>query len=743
MEDVTSSVSGLAFVDQDLDLGDLGGVVQWNAPSDTRRVEAYRVYLTDGASTRSLIGTEIPLGLNETFLPAETDNVWSLVEVYTRSKLVEQTTPIGLAISDTSASVSGIDFVDDDLDLTNLGGSLTWLKPTNAAQVESYVAYLAEACQDSVVAEVTGSLSLSVAATETQVLAAVQASLATMLGVSQSEIIIASITAVSARRLSTTWDVTYKISVPVAQASQLVALTAAINVDATSFVATLREELLHQGVDSAAVTSLQLLSFSTASVRIVVNDLANSTDDSDSGDSNTSDTRRLASSPTSVPLWICHAEVLGNATVNETSMDILVDTPLRNFTHILIYTSSTLAEQTTPEAHLILDAFASVSGVSFQDLDLDLGELGGTVLWLEPQTSQRLLAYDVYLAASETGQFWCPAKLGRFGSKPPMAGYGKTESPTVVLVTGGTGLVGKAINKVVNEDDAAKGETWVFLSSKDGDLVDRSATEAIFKKHQPTHVIHLAARVGGLFHNMAKKVEFFRENMLINDNIMECCRIYGVKKLVSCLSTCIFPDKTTYPIDETMLHNGPPHDSNLGYSIAKRLVDSMNHCYKEQYGCQFTSLIPTNVYGPHDNFNVQDGHVIPGLIHKCYLAKQKGEDMVLWGSGTPMRQFIFSEDLARLIVWVLRDYQEIEPIILSVGEEDEVSISDVAQMICEAMDFKGKLVKDTTKADGQFKKTASNKKLRSYKPDFKFTPIRQGIQTAVDWFVENYSAARK
>jgi len=324
-----------------------------------------------------------------------------------------------------------------------------------------------------------------------------------------------------------------------------------------------------------------------------------------------------------------------------------------------------------------------------------------------------------------------------------MAGYGKTESPTVVLVTGGTGLVGKAINKVVNEDDAAKGETWVFLSSKDGDLVDRSATEAIFKKHQPTHVIHLAARVGGLFHNMAKKVEFFRENMLINDNIMECCRIYGVKKLVSCLSTCIFPDKTTYPIDETMLHNGPPHDSNLGYSIAKRLVDSMNHCYKEQYGCQFTSLIPTNVYGPHDNFNVQDGHVIPGLIHKCYLAKQKGEDMVLWGSGTPMRQFIFSEDLARLIVWVLRDYQEIEPIILSVGEEDEVSISDVAQMICEAMDFKGKLVKDTTKADGQFKKTASNKKLRSYKPDFKFTPIRQGIQTAVDWFVENYSVARK
>jgi len=325
-----------------------------------------------------------------------------------------------------------------------------------------------------------------------------------------------------------------------------------------------------------------------------------------------------------------------------------------------------------------------------------------------------------------------------------MAGYAKTDATgTVVLVTGGSGLVGKAIHKVVNEDDASKSETWIFLSSKDGDLVDRSATEAIFQKHKPTHVIHLAARVGGLFHNMAKKVEFFRENMLMNDNIMECCRIYGVKKLVSCLSTCIFPDKTTYPIDETMLHNGPPHTSNLGYSIAKRMVDSMNHCYHEQYGCQFTSLIPTNVYGPHDNFNVDDGHVIPGLIHKCYMAKQKGQDMTLWGTGTPMRQFIFSEDLARLIVWVLRDYKEIEPIILSVGEEDEVSIADVAKMICDAMDFKGNLVKDTSKSDGQFKKTASNKKLRGYKPDFKFTPIKEGIKTSVDWFVENYSVARK
>lgn len=311
------------------------------------------------------------------------------------------------------------------------------------------------------------------------------------------------------------------------------------------------------------------------------------------------------------------------------------------------------------------------------------------------------------------------------------------------MVTGGSGLVGKAIQKVVAEDANAQGETWVFLSSKDGNLVDRKDTEAVFEKHKPTHVIHLAARVGGLFHNMAKKVEFYRENIIMNDNIMECCRIHGIKKLVSCLSTCIFPDKTPYPIDETMVHNGPPHNSNLGYSIAKRMIDCMNVCYKEEYGCNFTAVIPTNVYGPHDNYSIEDGHVIPGLIHKCYIAKQQGTDLVMWGTGSPLRQFIYSEDLARLFVWVLREYNEISPIILSVGEEDEVSIKEVYDMVAEAMDFKGKIISDTTKADGQHKKTASNQKLRTYHPDYKFKPIKEGIKESVDWFVANYEMARK
>jgi GDP-L-fucose synthase len=320
-----------------------------------------------------------------------------------------------------------------------------------------------------------------------------------------------------------------------------------------------------------------------------------------------------------------------------------------------------------------------------------------------------------------------------------MAADGKV----VCMVTGGSGLYGMAIRAHVNSSAEEKDATWVFLSSKDGDLRDRKATEAIFERVRPTHVIHLAAMVGGLFANMSKKVEFYRENMLMNDNVMECCRIYKVQKLVSCLSTCIFPDKTTYPIDETMIHDGAPHLSNEGYAYAKRMIDVMNRCYKDEYGCNFTSVIPTNIYGPHDNYSIQGGHVVPGLIHKCYLAKKNGTPFEVWGSGSPLRQFIYSGDLAALTVWVLRSYDSTDPIILSVPEEKEVTIKDVALMIRDAMKFEGEVKFDTTKADGQYKKTASNEKLAGLRPDFQFTPMREGLQKACDWFVENYDTCRK
>ncbi|KAK7071844.1 GDP-L-fucose synthase [Halocaridina rubra] len=169
----------------------------------------------------------------------------------------------------------------------------------------------------------------------------------------------------------------------------------------------------------------------------------------------------------------------------------------------------------------------------------------------------------------------------------------------------------------------------------------------------------------------------------------------------------------------------------------------MNRAYNQQYGCNFTAVIPTNVYGPHDNFNLEDGHVLPGLIHKVYTAKKNETPFTVWGTGKPLRQFIYSIDLAKLMIWVLRDYKEISPIILSVDEKDEVSIKEAAEMVVEAFNFKGEVIYDSTKSDGQFKKTASNAKLRKYLPNFNFTPIRQGIKETVDWFQDNYDTARK
>ncbi|XP_076336151.1 GDP-L-fucose synthase-like protein isoform X2 [Tachypleus tridentatus] len=310
----------------------------------------------------------------------------------------------------------------------------------------------------------------------------------------------------------------------------------------------------------------------------------------------------------------------------------------------------------------------------------------------------------------------------------------------VILVTGGTGLCGMGLQKVV-EEEKMPDEKWVFLSSKDANLLDREETLAIFAKHKPTHVIHLAAMVGGLFCNIRHNLDFLRNNILMNDNVLHTSYESGVKKVVSCLSTCIFPDKTTYPIDETMIHNGPPHSSNFGYSYAKRLIDVQNHAYNSQHGCKFTCVIPTNIFGPHDNFNLENGHVLPGLIHKTYIAKKNGTPLEIWGSGKPLRQFIYSLDLAKLIIWVLREYDEIEPIILSVDEKDEVSIKEAAEMVTEAFDFKGEF--DTSRSDGQMKKTANNSKLRKYLPNFKFTNMKQAVKETVDWFQANYETSRK
>jgi len=319
---------------------------------------------------------------------------------------------------------------------------------------------------------------------------------------------------------------------------------------------------------------------------------------------------------------------------------------------------------------------------------------------------------------------------------------------SVILVTGGSGLVGSAIRYVIEHEPEGSrfgkkpGEKWIFVNSSEADLRDAEQTKKLFDKYKPTHVIHLAAIVGGLFINMKYKLTFLRENLLINDNVLNQSHLHNVAKVISCLSTCVYPDKVSYPLDETKIHEGLPHDSNFGYAHAKRLVDIQNRAYKEQFGCNFTSAIPTNVFGPHDNYDLESAHVIPAFIHKCYLAKNNGTPFVVGGTGKPLRQFIYSRDLAKLFIWQLREYDSVEPLILSVGEDEEISIKDVADAVVKAMDFKGEYQFDTARADGQFRKPASNKKLLSLIGDFKFTPFDEALHESVKWFVENYHNAR-
>ena len=299
-----------------------------------------------------------------------------------------------------------------------------------------------------------------------------------------------------------------------------------------------------------------------------------------------------------------------------------------------------------------------------------------------------------------------------------------------ILVTGGNGLVGSEFI----------GGHYFKPSSKLYDLRKTEDTNRLMLKNFDG-IIHCAAKVGGLGGNMNHKGEFFYDNIMINTNVIESARISGVKNLVAFLSTCVFPNEVEYPLTEKKVHLGPPHFSNDAYAYSKRMVDVQIRAYKEQYGLNYKSVIPTNIYGPNDNYDIVNGHVVPSLIHKCYLARENKTPLNIWGSGTPLREFIFSRDVAKLTEWVLENYNENEPIILSTSEE--ISIKDLVGVVIELMNFKGEVIFDLTKPDGQHRKPSDNSKIKSYLPNFKFTPIYEGLKETIDYFENHYNLLRK
>jgi len=297
-----------------------------------------------------------------------------------------------------------------------------------------------------------------------------------------------------------------------------------------------------------------------------------------------------------------------------------------------------------------------------------------------------------------------------------------------ILVTGARGLVGSEFENVIK------------INSKI-DLRNPTNVDSMIKFYSPKYVIHSAAKVGGVGGNMRYKGEFFYDNIMMNTNVIESARQHDIKKLVCFLSTCVFPDNVEYPLTESKIHLGPPHFSNDAYAYAKRMADIQIRAYKEQYGLNYKSVIPTNIYGPNDNYDIKNGHVIPSLIHKCFLARESKTDFTIWGSGKPLREFIFSRDVAKLTEWILENYEENEPIILSTS--DEISIKDVVEIIVDIMNFKGKIVWDKDKPEGQFRKPSDNHKIKSYLPEFKFTPLYEGLKETIEYFEKNYTFIRK
>lgn len=303
-----------------------------------------------------------------------------------------------------------------------------------------------------------------------------------------------------------------------------------------------------------------------------------------------------------------------------------------------------------------------------------------------------------------------------------------------VLVTGGRGLVGSAVRAT-----QPGGVSVEYAASDRADLRDAAATQRLFEDVRPTHVIHLAARVGGVKANMDHMGAFYLDNSLINTNVLECARRAGVKRLVSLLSSCVYPEGAALPLRELDLHRGEPHPSNFGYAYAKRMLEVQSRAYRRQFGCDYICIIPNNLYGPDDNFDLENGHVIPAMIRKIHAAAAGGPPPVLWGDGSPRREFTFSHDIAAALWWALTDCPE--P-LLNIGTSEEVSIRQTAALICKALDFDPeRLVWDTTRPAGQQRKPMDTTRFRAMS-DRAFTPLEQGIRWTVEWYAAHYPAVR-
>jgi GDP-L-fucose synthase len=300
-----------------------------------------------------------------------------------------------------------------------------------------------------------------------------------------------------------------------------------------------------------------------------------------------------------------------------------------------------------------------------------------------------------------------------------------------ILVAGGSGLVGSAIVrelKRLNQD-------VIGISSKDVDLLDRSKTFEFINNLKPTSIIDSAAKVGGIGGNNSYPVEFLSQNLQIQSNLMDAAHEAKVSKFIFLGSSCIYPKDCAQPIKEEYLLTGELEQTNSAYAVAKIAGIELIKSYRKEYGYKWISVMPTNMYGPNDNFDLENGHVLPVLIRKFIEAKRSGSGKVtLWGSGSPLREFLHVDDLAKAVVVCMDKYDDSKQI--NIGSGQEVSIKDLADKISNTVGFNGEIIWDSSKPDGTKRKVLDSSKITKlgWKP---LISLDQGIASTVEWYLQN------
>jgi GDP-L-fucose synthase len=301
-----------------------------------------------------------------------------------------------------------------------------------------------------------------------------------------------------------------------------------------------------------------------------------------------------------------------------------------------------------------------------------------------------------------------------------------------IYVAGHRGLVGSAIVRAI---DADQEHEWIGKTRSELDLLDRKAVFQYVSRDKPDAIVVAAARVGGILANKNNPVQFLSENLQIQNNIMDAAHSANVERLLFLGSSCAYPKLATQPIKEEYLLTGPLEPTNEAYAVAKisgiRLVQS----YRSQYLHRWISAMPTNIYGPNDNFNSETSHVIPGLFRKFHDAKVRGDDSVLlWGSGSPRREFLHSDDLAAACLFLLANYDDDS--IINVGVEKDISITELAELIREIVGFKGQISWDLSKPDGTPRKVLDTSKISAlgWRPKIS---LEKGLKSTYEWCRDN------